>query len=118
MIAMAKAPDRHDVVKTLAASRDARGKAKRQFADTKEYLKPQSFVNRWKVKQNALQKQVIEASHKAVRKNAPVIAIMAVSALLFAGRRSITDKIISRSKRDISTLDIWMNTPINNRKPR
>ncbi len=105
MIIMAKSPSRCDVLKSLAASHDARTRAKQQLTDTKEYLQPQAFMNRWKTKQDALLKQVSEQGHEVVRKNAPVIAIMAVSGLLFAGRL-ITERNIAKSKRDPSAPDI------------
>ena len=105
MIIMAKSPDRREVLDTLAASRDARKRAKQQLADTKEYLKPQAFKNRWKMKQGALLKQVNEQGHEVVRKNAPVIAIMAVLGLLFAGSL-ITGRNIAKSMRDPSAPDI------------
>jgi hypothetical protein len=96
--------DRQSVLKARSLSRQKRRAASEQMLQTREYLRPQSFVNRWTVKQDAMRQHAIEQGGKAIRKTAPVIAIITAAALLFIGQKSIGTKM-KRSTRNPPTID-------------
>jgi hypothetical protein len=90
---MSSAPDRQSVIRARKLSRKARGDVAQQFAQTKEYLRPQSFVNRWKIQQNEIVQRLQQKTKDTVRKSAPVVAIIVGAALLFGARKSISKNI-------------------------
>jgi hypothetical protein len=87
---MSNAPDRQSVIRARNMSRKARGDVADQFSQTKEFLRPQSFVNRWKIQQSEIVQQLQQKTKDTVRKSAPVIAIFVGAALLFGARKSIS----------------------------
>jgi hypothetical protein len=99
---MSSSPDRQSVIRARKLSRKARGDVAQQFAQTKQYLRPQSFVNRWKIQQNEIVERLQQKGKDSLRKSAPVIAIFVGTALLFGARKSISKKTIKTDRDNLS----------------
>jgi hypothetical protein len=81
--------DRQTVLHQRDAVQQARRRASNQLDETKEFLRPRSFVDRWLQSRNRIERKVLDKAGKVVKKNTPMIAIAAASALLFLGRKDI-----------------------------
>jgi hypothetical protein len=90
--------DRQAVLRERSALRQARRRAANQLVETKEFLKPSSFVDRWLQRRHRIEQKLLGKAGKIVKKNTPIIAITAASALLFIGRKDIKALIQKRRK--------------------
>jgi transposase len=93
-----KNADRNAVILELNAAAAARSQMLDRFAQTREFLKPNSFADRWCSRQGRVKQQLIDRTSKIVRKNTPVIAIATATALLFASRKHIRAFIQQRTR--------------------
>ncbi|MFN5127947.1 MAG: hypothetical protein ACK519_11265 [Sphingomonadaceae bacterium] len=83
-------PDRESVILSNAERRYLRRKLKDSLAVTRDVLNPRNHIRRLVERQTTQAKQIADETVQVAKKNAPVIGVIGVSALLIATRGPIS----------------------------
>ena len=90
--------DRESVILSNAERRNLRRKFRGTLSIAREALKPRNQIKRLVAKKTAQARQAAGETMQIAKKNAPIISLFGLSALLFAARGPISRWILRRQK--------------------